>query len=1210
MASPNLTTELGLGFTRGSEQGCDSSDTFVSRECDEGSLTSTSGLSHCGTSLRPLRCSGSLRTVSYGGSKMSSTAMHGPIRSGEFAGEAHRIQPAVSSSFLVSTSPSLSSTTVSGGAMSLSSLLNQMTRSGATLQQLQSASERHRDQEPRSPAEGGPAASGTTFSSDMTCTGKEPKVADSESPAKAVVREAASSKASQEILGREVEQLRGKVLEHEEELYRQKEQNQMCHRQLQTLQEELLASRESLQPAVESLTDRVSAVRTQMQQHETLLDAQRQALIDQQQVLQAEVIEVASLISSCETAFKEFEEREAAMRAEVDQRIRNSQSHQEEKMKKHHEEQKQELLKFKEEHLPLRNLPEVLDELGRRIQANASTQKDSQLAFQAELCQNQREYRDLRDRLENMEEQSRAHIKTNHETLRLLEEHKLATQQLRETHEELLRAQELRLRDEFQLQLAEFSKNQSQEVSTQMQDLRKALDELRRETLMSQQKASQPERLDLMREAAEKRCSEGEQQLWKELEVIKKQQVELLRQQDSVAHQKSQQEKAERVEKKLEDIRSFVSDREKDAQKHYLDLMAALSCTASSSPSNGHFRAPLYSSSQKEVALHAALLLRCTFDAIHAAATASFSEESSCSDSQVPRNGTSVSVEASDRQAVAVARSAEEGAEDIPLKRSDSTDTSAGQSTDRLANRMTPASETFLAAGANAALGSRVDSPRGEASDNSAALGQSWKAAVRTSQTASSGVGGTSGVLSPGGELESAFCSDDGKTKESVRTLTLTTHSSGTSSLCSTRHTTTSASSLEPLGACAVGVLSGPGDSACTPSQEQGAGSRGNEGETVKVESFASLSERLGGEPGVGASEDRRTTYTHSVHRPDFEPDKQEADQNSSSRAPGVSSLALMERVPIEAMGRGNQAKKLPRSPCSLSPISDSAARQRGATTFQANAHPSASFAAPLPEDGEVWIRGHDCQQTTTRVRASEPVSRVFRDFSLDGKMPRKIGTEELDIARHGDDSEGDLSGERDAGNPRFSEARRSQHLERACNERSVDRNPSALIPMPPLGVGSRGSELWGGEGQGERMEWRIDNFIETLRGALESGTDALWSPFFSFNGVQELQMQFLPNVLSCLNRGEKLSQEEKLRRVLDDRACICGLFLWSSSPRIFKCTLCIGSEKREVVVRPAQRPGQARSSSTEPCNAALWEHFDSRENTLTVGVTDFVILG
>ncbi|KEP66522.1 UNVERIFIED_CONTAM: hypothetical protein HHA_257550 [Hammondia hammondi] len=1209
MASPNLTAELGLGFSRGSEQGCDPSDTHVSRECDEGSLTSTSGLSHCGTSLRPLRCSGSLRTVSYGGSKMSSTAVHGTVLSGEFAGEAHRIQSAVSSSFLVSTSPSLSSTTVSGGATSLSSLLNQMSRSGDALQQLQSASERRRDRETRSPAEGGPAASGTTFSSNMTCTGKEPGVADSKSLAKAVVREAVSSKDSQEILGREVEQLRGKVLEHEEELNRQKEQSQMCRRQVQTLQEELLACRESLQPAVASITDRVSAVRTQMQQHETLLDAQRQALMDQQQVLQAEVIEVASLISSCETAFKEFEEREAAMRAEVDQRIRNSQSHQEEEMKKHHEEQKQELLKFKEEQLPLRNLPEVLDELGRRIQANASTQKDSQLAFQAQLCDNQREYRGLRDRLENMEEQSRANIKTNRETLRLLEEHKLATQQLRETHEELLRAQELRLRDEFQLQLAEFSKNQSQEVANQVQDLRKALDELRRETFMWQQKASQSERLDLMREAAEKRCSEGEQQLRKELEVIKKQQAELLRQQDSSAHQKNQQEKAERVEKKLEDIRSFVSDREKDAQKHYLDLMAALSCTASSSPANGHFRAPLYSSSQKEVALHAALLLRCTFDAIHAAATASFSEEFSCSDSQVPRNGIPVSTEASDSQTVVRAPSAEEGTEDNPLKRSDSTDTSAGQPTDRLANRQTPASEAFVAAGANAALGSKVDSPRGEASASSAALEQNWKVAVRTSHAASPGVGGTSGVLSPGGEVESAFYSDDGKTKESGQTLTLTMHSSGTSSLCSTRHTTTSASSLEPLGASGVGVLSIPGDSACTPSQKHETGSRGNKEETVKVELFASLSERLGGEPGVGASQDRRPTYTHSVQRPDFEQEKQEADQNASSTAPGVSSLPLMKRVPIAAMGWGDPAKELPRSPCSLSPISDSAARQRGATTFQTNAS-SASLATPLPEDGEVWIRGQDCQQTTTRVRTSEAARLVFRNFSLDGHMPAEMGTEELGIARHGDEPEGGLSDERDAEKPRFSDARRSQHFERACNERSVDRNPSALIPMPSLGVGSRGSELWGGEGQGERMEWRIDNFIETLRGALESGTDALWSPFFSFNGVQELQMQFLPNVLSCLSRGEKLSQEEKLRRVLDDRACICGLFLWSSSPRIFKCTLCIGSEKREVVVRPEQRPGQARSSSTEPCNAALWEHFNSRENTLTVGVTDFVILG
>ncbi|CBZ53167.1 conserved hypothetical protein [Neospora caninum Liverpool] len=1196
MASTNLTAELGLGISRGSERGCDPADIFVSREPDEGNMTPP-GLSPGGASLRPLRYSGSLRTVSCGDPKMSRRVMHGTILSADF-GESQRIQTTVSSSFLASTSPSLASASTSAGTTSLSSLLNQMARSGDALQQLQHASERLRDhRETRLASDGVPPASGTViYPSEMTCAAKEAGLAESGSGEKPANNsgEMVSQKASQELLGREIEQLRGKVLHHQEELNRQKEQHQLYRRQLQTLHDELLASRENLQPAVASLTDRVSSIRTQMQQHETLLGAQRQALLDQQQVLQAEVAEVASFISSCGAAFKDFEEREAALRAEVDRRIRDSQSYQEQEIKKSREEQRREISKLQETQLPLQNLPGLLEELGRRIQDNASTQKEAQMSFQVELFQNQRECLGLRDRLDNMEEQSRTNSEANRDTLRLLEEQKLATQRLLETHEESLRAQEQRLRDEFQRQLAAFSKEKSQEVSIQMEHVREALDELRRETALWQQKASQSEELDLQREEAEKRCRQREQQLRKELEVVLRQQQEL-RQEQSEARQTRQQDRAERLEKKLEDVKRFVSDREKEAQKHYLDLIAALSCAASPSPA-GPLRAPLPSSSQKKVALHAALLLRCTFDAIHAAATAS-SEDFFLSDSQILRNGVSLSAQSSDETV-----RPPPGEEDAPHETS-STDSSAGQQTDCLASRVTRVTERFLEAGEQVASDS---SPRGRAPAGSQARGQSWTVG-QASQAAFSGVRGKSVVLSPRADVEGTLYSEDDKTTEGEQVTPTLLPLSGTSSVCSTRHTTTSATSLDALGACAAGSASGSGGPACASSQKQEASLTENRDETLKVDSFASLADRLRGGPSTDAAQDRCTAYTRAARSLGFGTDEQELDRESMATAPRISDLPAVDSAPVEATGWGDQQTGSPRSSVSA-PVPASWARQRSATTLQKTAS-SAAVAALLPEGEGSRVQGQGCREAATLARASEAVRRAFKTVSLEGRTPPKSDSETAGFPRHAGAPEAGLSDEKSAGETRF-EGRQSFRFKKECNDSGAERDPSALVTMPLVGGGSRGSELWGGEGRGERMEWRIDNFIETLRGALESGTDALWSPFFSFNGVQELQMQFLPNVLSCLSRREKLTHEEKLRRVLDDRACICGLFLWSSSPRVFKCTLCIGSEKREVVVRPPQCPSQTRSSSTEPCNAALWEHFDPRENTLTVGVTDFVVLG
>ncbi|PFH33483.1 hypothetical protein BESB_077000 [Besnoitia besnoiti] len=1116
-----------LYSSRASDQDCVACDLALSQSHDEAKM-SAPGLPLAAAPLPQRPHGGSLRTVSCGDPKAAHTGM---FKAPELSEDARGLHASASSALLVSSLHSAATASLSARAASLSSLLGQVSRCGDALQQLQTLSARRTEAPPpaisASPAQdfhvegrrGGAVSAGKEVGCMIARSlEKSGDAAELPRPRQAFAPQAHGPR---DALQTELERLRSELQQQQEELTRQRDRNQVYQTQLRELHEQLASCRETLQPVVTSLSERFVSLRTQTQEHETLLSAQRQVLMDQQQVLQAEVLELTSFVSGCEAAFKGLEEREAGLAAELDKKICVSQAQLEQEIQRDRETHRQEISRLQDKQSSLQQLPALLEELAQRIEDYAATQKETQIALQAELCQSHRDLQTLRGLFEDAQAQRVAQREElKRETLHLLEEHKQEMSRLVESQNEVIRAQEQRIK-ELQCQAASSSAShraQSEHLAAQMKDVLETVEALRAEAIARQQNADRSEGIDEKREAAANRCCERERQLQLELKTVRQQQQELVRMHEKLQTQPNNLHmQADRFEKRLEDVKRFVAEREADAQKHYLDLMAALS-RSPSSPWKPDARPPTLSRpSQKEVAFHAALLLRCTFDAIHAAAAASVPDDSSPSSVVLLRTQEPRSPQRTPLEEAAPTELSSDAAAGVASEE--------GQTASSLGERLSSGStmqrsrelQTFARQTPTEAPGMPL-------------LGECGLEAVRLPTDSQEGAaapartGEPRALLSPQEKMEfSSACSTQEKSAADERSLALTElHAErDPASVCSTRHTTTSATPQDPLGACS------PPTTSTTSAQDQQVTHRLQSASAVPCGAWLSAE-------GEDAAGPREASCLHACAAP---------------------------------------AKAAAHAAAPLGAAPELRGREAGADAVA----PAAEVAGGAFEEGVPPAHVADCEAVdrTAAKAADDAPTRAC------AALRQGASTDEQTV-----------------------------QLTDGREEVGAARDPSSLLPVPAVVGGNRGSGLWGGEGRGERMEWRIDNFIETLRSALESGTDSLWSPFFSFNGVQELQMQFLPNVLTCLSRGEELSLEEKLDRVLEDRACICGLFLWSSSPRVFECTLCIGKEKRKVVMRPPQRPGQTRSSSAEPCNAALWEHFDAYDNSLTVGVTDFTVIG
>ncbi|PHJ15387.1 hypothetical protein CSUI_010803 [Cystoisospora suis] len=1052
------------------------------------------------------------------------------------------------------------------------------------------------------------------------------------------------------LISENLDHLRKELSRQHIDLHLQKQHADTHREQLEALRRGL-ASVDTLQSCVTALEANARALQEQLVEQDTRVQHHHRVLAEQQHLLRAQAAELSDYVSECEDFFRKTDEigRNNAKHQQAMQLVQAAQA---EELRKVRRECSNEIQAIKDKAESLLAVPQMV----QLVEARTDKLDQTQSGMRAQLENHVQVHEELLRQVETLEaRQAEALAAARRDAQESLQDaQNTALQRLHEQERKLAADQEMRYRAQ-ERQIADLFRELTQ-LREEVHLLRKTV-AFKDENPYLARKEKENIRADAGR-VFQNFCGDAEFQPKKTQDEFLEQVLpdkpllaETLAVPVTMLRQTNQHYFGA-------DVTHHVGEREQQAQQHFLDLMNALASILASkdgAPSLPKLpgRPEVAAVMQADLCTHAAMILRCTFDAIRlVAASPGASATRSCLVSRLRCSTEGTELNDGDELAKSLGRIPDCR---VPVKGEEA------RSSSHLCDRLVPAktpdtldAQQPLRPHDSSTVTPDLSATRTEITDPPVFATEKDESLVRTAEAIEAPLSKSIDIT-----LEQSHSSTTSHELGTSRTRLVTctrkmiqrggsqepacqgdVESSlfSSSSVCSTRPTTASGGFLEDAARSSGNLFVSEGTVATTPERSG----------TLPTSSCTSMSRRGDFDtspPHSPADAGLALRDSETLPNDDHKPAVFHVGSTGVARGTGAATRDVRNLS-------GSHSRALEQHPhCSAKPKTSLGIGQPAVTT----AFPDCPPAPEVAKEDENGV-----QHSATNGLSCNTWSRGILSESPDSRMPQRTSM------RHtGDASLGGSSGQsamqfswrlsasgretnpvrqilllekpHDAGGSVLKSTDAEQQRTRAeSGARSCRRGPAVRLEeaegncrLPGATeevIGARGVVLlsnafsavcagrkaggiWGGEGRGERMEWRIDNFIETLRDALESGTDGLWSPFFSFNGVKELQMQFLPDIMMCFGPAGKISQAEKVKRVLEDRACICGLLLWSSSSQAFRCTLSIGNECHEVVVHPPEI-GQRRSSCVEPCNAALWENFERKDNSLTVGLKDFHVIG